>query len=84
MLMINITMLVITFVNSTISKSISPANYSSAAMPFRATVKTKVQRQYSKDDGSNVSLVHRLRSINTCKKYQTFWYQDLYQALNYQ
>jgi len=29
-------------------------------MPYRATVKTKVQRQYSKDDGSHVSLVHKV------------------------
>jgi len=55
MLMINLTMLMITFVNSTISKSTSPANYSLSVMP-----KTEVQRQYSKDDGArHVSLVHR-------------------------
>jgi len=41
MLMINITMLMITFVNSTISKFTSPANS-----------KPEVQRQYSKDDGT--------------------------------
>jgi len=44
-------MLVITFVNSTISESTSKANYSSTVMPYkyRATAKTKVQTQNSKD-----------------------------------
>jgi len=53
MLMINITMLMITFVNSTISKSTSPViTLDSDAI--------EIYRQYSKDDGAHVSLVHKV------------------------
>jgi len=46
--MINITMLMITFVNSTISKSPSPANYSSTAMPQKYT--ERLQKWKFKDN----------------------------------
>jgi len=66
MLMINIIMLMVTIVNSTISKSTSPANYSSTVM----TPKPEVQRQYSKDDGAHVSLVHKVnKKLEVLKHY---------------
>jgi len=57
-------MLVITFFNSTISKSTSPAILldSYAIEIYRSTIKTEVQRQF-KDDGAHVSLVHKGCSI---------------------
>jgi len=49
MLMINITMLMTTFVNSTIIKSTSPANYSpdsDAIEIYRVTTKPEVQKRF--------------------------------------